>query len=135
VTARGRCIAVALAALASCSRVRKAERPEPAAPTPSEERPSAKGGVPPRGGRPRVPASPDALLGEGAVERVQRALAGRKLLGEHEQGELDAPTSAALRKFQQEEGLAATGFPDRETLRRLGIDPEASYGKAEEKPR
>ena len=82
-----------------------------------------------------MPASPDALLGERAVERVQRALAQRKLLAEHEEGELDAPTSAAIRKFQEEEGLAATGFPDRETLRRLGIDPEASYGKAEEKPR
>ena len=31
---------------------------------------------------------------------------------------------AGLRKFQESQGLAATGFPDHETLRRLGIDPK-----------
>ncbi|HVP62990.1 MAG TPA: peptidoglycan-binding domain-containing protein [Myxococcaceae bacterium] len=29
----------------------------------------------------------------------------------------------AIRAFQQSEGLPLTGFPDDETLRRLGIDP------------
>jgi peptidoglycan hydrolase-like protein with peptidoglycan-binding domain len=44
--------------------------------------------------------------------------------------ELDAATSDALRKFQQEEGLAATGFPDQETLRRLNIDASEAYRAA-----
>ena len=30
----------------------------------------------------------------------------------------------ALRTFQESQGLAATGFPDHETLRKLGIDPK-----------
>lgn len=135
-TARGAIPALLAAALAlaSCSRVRHAERPAPS-PSTSGRAGGAKEGVPPRAGRPRVPASPDALLGEEAVARIQRALADRKLLGEHEEGRLDGATSAALRKFQKEEELADTGFPDRETLRRLGIDPEKTYGKPEEKPR
>lgn len=127
---------VAAAALgsASCSRVKHAERPA-APPSGSARSGGDKGGVPPRAGRPRIPASPDALLGEDAVARIQRALADRHLLGEHEKGTLDAPTSSAIRKFQKEEELADTGFPDRETLRRLGIDPEAAYGRPAEKPR
>jgi Putative peptidoglycan binding domain len=143
VTPRGsRRAAVALAvvaALCSCSRTRKAERPGEArerGPPKAEapDRPSDKG-VPPAEGRPRVPAAPEALLAEGAVTRIQGALADRGLLGKHVEGELDRPTSAALAKFQASEGLAATGFPDRETLRRLGIDPEKAYGRAGDEPR
>jgi hypothetical protein len=127
------------AALASCSRVRRAERPAepgPAAAPRREapDRPEEKG-VPPREGRPRVPASPEALLAEGAVSEIQRALARRGLLGRHAEGELDDATAAALRRFQKEEGLAQTGFPDRETLRRLGVDPEGAYGRAGYAPR
>ena len=48
---------------------------------------------------------------------------------------VDKPASAALRKFQAEQKLAETGFPDRETLRRLGIDPEQAYGRAGDEPR
>jgi peptidoglycan hydrolase-like protein with peptidoglycan-binding domain len=90
---------------------------------------AAAKGVPPKGARPRVPASPEALLAPGAVGRLQRALAERGLLGEHRAGELDDATSAAVRRFQEREGLAATGFPDRETLAKLGISPEDAYGR------
>jgi peptidoglycan hydrolase-like protein with peptidoglycan-binding domain len=95
------------------------------------DEPSEKG-VPPEGGRPRVPAAPEALLAPGAVSEIQRALADRGHLGAHSEGELDAATTEALRAFQAEEGLAETGFPDRETLTRLGIDPPAAYGRPEE---
>jgi hypothetical protein len=61
---------------------------------------------------------------------VQRALARRGLLGEHQAGEIDEPTSRALERFQRAQGLASTGFPDRATLRRLGIDPEQAYRAA-----
>jgi hypothetical protein len=146
VTAGRRAAALALlAALAACGGVRKvgepaeekeeAEKAEKAPPRPeAPDRPAEKG-VPPAEGRPRVPAAPEALLAEGAVGEIQRALADRGLLGRHRQGELDPPTSAALRKFQQLEELAQTGFPDRETLRRLGIDPEQAYGRAGDEPR
>jgi peptidoglycan hydrolase-like protein with peptidoglycan-binding domain len=130
---------LALVAALSCARTKKAERPpeEGKQEAPKAEAPdrSEEKGVPPAEGRPRVPASPEALLAEGAIGRIQRSLAGRGLLGKHVDGELDPPTSAALRKFQQSEGLAATGFPDRETLRRLGIDPEEAYGRAGDAPR
>jgi hypothetical protein len=128
-----------LAAAVACGRVRKVDKPdegEAQAPprTEAPDRPAEKG-VPPEEGRPRVPAGPEALLAEGSVGRIQEALAGRGLLGKHRRGELDEPTSAALRRFQESEGLAQTGFPDRETLRRLGIDPEDAYGRAGDAPR
>jgi hypothetical protein len=129
------------AALSACSRTRKAERPGEAG-APGEGAPKAEApdrpeekGVPPAEGRPRAPSSPEALLAEGAVGRIQRALADRGLLGKHVEGELDRPTSTALAQFQESEGLAATGFPDRETLHRLGIDPEKAYGRAGSAPR
>ncbi len=61
------------------------------------------------------------------VGRVQKTLADRGLLKAHREGELDAPTTAAIRRFQREQGLAETGFPDRVTLKDLGIDPEHAY--------
>jgi hypothetical protein len=137
ITPRGAAALLLAAALASCSRVRQVEQPDEPEPAPKAEapdRPEEKG-VPPEEGRPRVPASPEALLAEGAVGEIQRALAERRLLGKHQRGELDEPTSAAIRKFQKDEGLAQTGFPDRETLRRLGVDPEKAYGRAGDEPR
>ena len=63
------------------------------------------------------------------MKELQRALAGRGFLGAHQEGELDDATSRALRKFQASEELAETGFPDRETLQKLGVDPERAYGR------
>ena len=122
------------AGLAGCGGVRRVPDEEPAAkvpPTPeAPDRPSDRG-VPSEGGRPEVPAAPEALLAPGAVGRIQDALGARGLLGEHRPGELDEPTSRALRRFQEGEGLAATGFPDRETLSRLGVEPDRAYGRGE----
>jgi hypothetical protein len=131
------CAVASLAALALACAGRKTaepvrpdkpgdERAKPESPDSPEEK-----GVPPKGERPRVPASPEALLAPGAVTDIQRALSGRGYLRAHRTGELDQATSAAVRRFQEEEGLAATGMPDRETLRRLRIDPEAAYGRDE----
>ena len=80
-----------VAVLAACGRTRKAERQDEPAPPKAEapDRPAEKG-APPAEGRPRVPASPEALLAEGAVGDIQRALARRGLLGKHQEGELDA---------------------------------------------
>lgn len=94
------------------------------------DRPEEKG-VPPEPGRPQIPASPEALLAPGAVKEIQRTLTDRGFLGAHRAGELDDPTSRALRKFQESQELAATGFPDRETLQKLGVDPERAYGREE----
>lgn len=132
--ARTALVVVTLAGTAACSRVKQvpSDQGKPEAEAPPD---SAGKGVPPRGASPRVPAAPDALLADGAVREIQRALAGRGLLRGHREGDLDAPTSAALRKFQADEGLAATGFPDRETVRRLGLDPEEAYRTSGQSPR
>jgi hypothetical protein len=112
-----------------CRSVRRVPDASPAEAEKREQPDSpAEQGVKPEGG-PRVPTSPEALLAPGAISEIQRELADRALLGAHTRGELDAPTSRALRSFQAQEGLAETGFPDRETLVRLGVDPEAAYGR------
>lgn len=122
---KARAAAALLAFLAACRHTKEATPPEgkPAKATTAEQ----GGGIPPRAGRPPVPASPEALLGPREIAEVQRALAERGLLRGHAEGQLDAPTAAALQRFQRQEGLAATGFPDRDTVRRLGIDPEQAY--------
>jgi peptidoglycan hydrolase-like protein with peptidoglycan-binding domain len=54
-------------------------------------------------------------------ERLAQALRDRRYL------DRDAPKGTQLgqsiRQFQKSQGLAETGYPDRETLSRLGIDP------------
>lgn len=119
-------------ALTACSNPRRVgdeRKAPPKAEAPDE--PSAKG-VGAKPGRPQAPAAPEGLLTPGTLSALQRALANRGVLkASHRSGELDAATAAALRRFQEEEGLAATGMPDRETLSRLGLDPDAAFGRNE----
>jgi peptidoglycan hydrolase-like protein with peptidoglycan-binding domain len=44
-----------------------------------------------------------------------------------ETGELDDKTQAALKAFQKKNDQPATGLPDFDTLRRLGLDPKDIY--------
>ena len=87
---------------------------------------ASKSRVPPREGRPAVAASPEGLMNPGSAREIQEALRGKGYL-EAVSGELDQATSAALRRFQHDQQLAETGAPDRETLRRLGVDPQSVY--------
>jgi hypothetical protein len=136
VTTRAAAVAAALLAAAACRRTKQVRESEQQPERKAEAKPGERGGgIPAKPGRPPVPAAPQGLLAEGVVARVQRALADRGLLGEHREGELDAPTGAALRKLQAQQGLAATGFPDRETLKELGIDPEHAYVREEDRRR
>jgi hypothetical protein len=48
-------------------------------------------------------------------------------------GKIDARTQRALAKFQEDEGLAATGFPDTLTLKRLRLNPERVLKKKSER--
>jgi hypothetical protein len=104
-----------------------------APPTAGEERSGARARTDDAG--PPVPATPDGLLAPGGARRVQEALVARGHLGAARSDEIDDATSAALRRLQREEGLAATGFPDRETLRRLGLDPAEVYARHEDERR
>jgi hypothetical protein len=128
-------VAVALA-LGACRHASKVGAPAGDAGSASSERsgePSrADKGVPPKGEVPRVPSSPKALLAKGEIARIQTALEDHGYLSAHRTGELDDATTTALRKFQRDQLLAETGFPDRLTLQMLGVDPEEAYGKVKE---
>jgi peptidoglycan hydrolase-like protein with peptidoglycan-binding domain len=130
---RGLAVAAALALAAGCAQVREVGKPEAGT---REDSPEAAGEAAPKEkkpvkagpDRPPVPATPNALLDDGGAREIERALADRGYLeGGRGDGKLGGATAAALRRFQEEEGLAATGFPDRETLRRLGLDPQRVY--------
>jgi peptidoglycan hydrolase-like protein with peptidoglycan-binding domain len=87
---------------------------------------------PQKPGRPPLAASPSGLFVPGGVEKVQQALANRGYLDleSSKRGEIDAATSAAVRKFQSDQGIARTGNPDHETLRRLGLDADSLFRKS-----
>jgi peptidoglycan hydrolase-like protein with peptidoglycan-binding domain len=73
-----------------------------------------------------VRTTPGAMLDAQSMRDIQRALARR---GERvsESGKLDEQTQAALRHFQHKQAQPATGMPDFDTLRRLGLDPKKIY--------
>jgi hypothetical protein len=134
VSGRAPAVVALLLVAAGCSRTQRIRESEQQA----EEAPEGRGtgaGIPPEPGRPRIPAAPQALLGKEVVAELQRALGARGLLRGHREGELDDATSAAIQRFQRDRGLAATGFPDRETLKDLGIDPEHAYVRPEDRRR
>jgi peptidoglycan hydrolase-like protein with peptidoglycan-binding domain len=89
---------------------------------------------PEKPGRPPLSAGPEGLFVPGGVEQLQNALAHRGYLdmSQAKKGDIDAETSAAVRKFQSDEGIARTGNPDHETVRRLGLDPDKLFRKAED---
>src|SRR5262249_35439691 len=79
----------------------------------------------PRAKAPRSPplaASPSELLEPRSQETIARALKAKGVVERDDvRGE---KLGAAIRKFQESQGLAGTGYPDHETLRRLGVDPK-----------
>ncbi len=89
----------------------------------------AQAGVPRGEAEPRIQSNPQAMLGRDTIARLQRELGRRGLLSRHEEGTLDVPTRDAIGRFQQQQGLAATGIPDRQTLIDLGVSPERAYGR------
>jgi hypothetical protein len=72
-------------------------------------------------GHPPLAASPSELMEPGSQQKISEALKSKGVVDQDVRGE---QLSAALRKYQQSQGLAATGFPDHETLLRLGLDPK-----------
>lgn len=73
-------------------------------------------------GHPPLAASPSELMRSGSQEKIARALKSKGIIDREDvRGE---QLTAGVRKFQESQGLAATGFPDHETLLRLGIEPK-----------
>ncbi|MCU1281886.1 MAG: Peptidoglycan-binding domain 1 protein [bacterium] len=73
-----------------------------------------------------VRTTPGGMLDSKSIKQLQGALR-RKGFAVAETGQLDESTEAAIRKFQARERIAATGLPDFDTVRRLGLDPKAMY--------
>jgi hypothetical protein len=136
--------AAAALALSACFHATRVEKPDQgggssekqgAQPKQKEGGPAAKPRAarrPERPGRPPLAADPSGLFVPGGVEQVQHALASRGYLdmAEVKRGVVDAPTSAAVRKFQSDQDIARTGNPDHETVRRLGLDADALFRKS-----
>jgi len=78
-------------------------------------------------GEAKVAASPSALLEKGAAKKVQAALQ-EKGYPVKKTGVVDARTKSALRHFQRQEKIAATGMPDQLTLQHLDLDPKEILG-------
>ena len=82
--------------------------------------------------RPKITASPTDLLQADGGRRIQDALVrGSYLPDGYATGRLDRKTVEALKAFQRDHGLPRTGFPDRETVKKLGLDPDAVFRAAE----
>jgi peptidoglycan hydrolase-like protein with peptidoglycan-binding domain len=73
-----------------------------------------------------VRTTPGGMLDPQSLKQIQSKLSSHGFHVE-ESGQLDEATQTALRKFQHHESIAATGLPDFDTLRRLGLDPKKIY--------
>ena len=70
----------------------------------------------------RITTSPAGQMKAHAVETIQEKLVAEgHLSADHRSGSLDGPTREALRAFQRDKGLPATGVPDDATVGKLGL--------------
>jgi Putative peptidoglycan binding domain len=73
-------------------------------------------------GHPPLAASPSELMEPGSRQKIAQALKNKGVVDREDvRGE---QLTVAIRRFQASQGLAETGFPDHETLLRLGVDPK-----------
>jgi hypothetical protein len=102
---------------------KKEQQAEEAKPRPSSQKPHK----PASSGDPDavpVATAPEALLAPGAEHEIrQRLVAGGFLARDAS----DAATREGVRRFQRAQDLPATGVPDAETVKRLGLDPDKTF--------
>jgi peptidoglycan hydrolase-like protein with peptidoglycan-binding domain len=80
---------------------------------------------------PPLASSPGGLLQPGAAAALQDKLIARGYLeASVRSGRLDAKTQKALREFQREQGMPATGAPDDLTVEKLGLSPGEVFRSA-----
>lgn len=80
---------------------------------------------------PPLATSAAGLLQPRAAEALQDKLIARGYLeGTARSGKLDGKTQRALREFQREQGLPATGTPDDLTVEKLGLSPNDLFRSA-----
>jgi hypothetical protein len=120
---------MAALALAGCGHTKTTEKPpaeEGAAPAATE---SSK---PPPAHPKKTPVveNPNDLLAPGAEDEIRTKLVDGGYLDDAHAKSLEG----GLRKFQKAKDLPVTGVPDHETVRRLGLDPNKIFRRAEPKP-
>jgi len=71
-----------------------------------------------------VSTSPGGLLAPGADDKIRDKLAAGGFAAEGKS------TKEALRRFQKDNDLPATGIPDHETVKKLGLDPNEIFRAA-----
>ena len=120
-------------ALVGCAHTKTTEPAEPEAaekPSSTERAPrTGKLRVAPTGDQPKptpLAQAPEGLLTPGAEQKIHDKLSAGGFMKE----DANASTGAALRRFQAAHDLPATGVPDHETVRRLGLNPDDLYRKA-----
>jgi len=123
-------------ALVGCAHVKTTETTEPAEPE-SADKPSPTERGPRTGKLPVAPTgdpskttplaqAPEGLLTPGAEQKIHDKLSAGGFMKE----DANASTAAALRRFQAAHDLPATGVPDHETVRKLGLNPDDLFRKA-----
>lgn len=84
---------------------------------------------------PVLSTAPGGQLKPHAVEGIQQKLkANGKLSKEYAPGKMDQPTRDALREFQRENNLPATGMPDDVTIQKLGLGTTDIFRSAQDTP-
>lgn len=62
------------------------------------------------------------------IMQIQQALSDKGYYQGPADGKMDSNTQSALKKFQQAQGMQATGQPDQQTLASLGVQGGAAAG-------
>ena len=78
-----------------------------------------------------VASAPSGLLKPGAEEKIRDKLGADGEKAGRAGGESAGSMGAALKKFPAAHDLPATGKPDMETVRKLGLNPDDIFVKAE----
>jgi hypothetical protein len=130
-------LALCLAGAAGCGHATRTDAAPPAtatkspASTPPPSTRKLKRTASTENGTP-IATGPVGLLQPDAVRRIQeRLVSSGKLEGAHTPGALDAPTREALREFQSDNELPATGAPDDATVAKLGLAPAEVFRSAD----
>jgi hypothetical protein len=119
-------LAAGLIAGGSCSKAEKVDASKAPGATMS---PSGEVQMPFDPEYPLVVESPDKLFLPGALRRIQELMARKGYLKQFEEEPLGSRTQSAIASFQTDHDLAATGFPDGLTIRKLGFGPDEIYKK------
>lgn len=121
---------LALVSLMSCAHAKETRETEQAkaeADTPAQkEKAEEKAKAPPRTETLATSKTTRQMFKPEGLKKLQVALSA-KANDVDESGQLDSATQESLRVYQKKEGLPATGLPDYETLRRLGLKPEEVF--------